>query len=214
MRRPTTLDLSSNPFTLYLSNVFVPRGTPSSAQSPSKQHEEAPETKMPPRETLLSSPPVPAPPAPANPYDPAEYYRGRALWSQCAKPDLLQFFADFEDYQSGWHSFTAEEVYETILEALKSAKQRPKDAQRFIPEDFRKIVDERGALPDHQWAVVDAALYLGKCCFRERTVAGAQISFQPADLKDTKFRNAVMMMGISGIRDMGPWLGEKKKREQ
>ncbi|KAK4173363.1 hypothetical protein QBC36DRAFT_58418 [Triangularia setosa] len=206
MRRPTTIDFSSNPLMLFFRNGLQLTSTPQPAQSTSQQHEEAPKTIPPPGETLA--------PSPVNRYDPVEYYRGRTFWTQCAKPDLLQFFADFEEFREGCHDFAPGEVHEAILDTLKSAKQRPKDAQRFIPEDSRNIIDNRRALPDCQWAVVDVALYLGKCCFEERSVASAQITFQPADLKKIKFRKAVMLMAISGIRDMGPWLLEQKKMEQ
>lgn len=149
-----------------------------------------------------------------NAYDPAEYYRDRALWSKCAKSDLLHFFADFEEFRTEGPNFTPQEVHQAVLEALESAKQRPKDAQRVIPEDFREIVDDRSALPDHLWAVVDAALYLEKCCFKERAVAESQISFQPSDLEDINFRKAVMLMAIMEIPDMKPWLLEQKRVEQ
>ncbi|KAK0670281.1 hypothetical protein QBC41DRAFT_198086, partial [Cercophora samala] len=214
MSRRRTIDLSANALAFFASHGFRPSSAPPPARSTSQQHEQAPKPAPPPNEAPAPSPPVDEPPALVNAYDPAEYYRGRSLWSQCAKPDLLKFFEDFEEFRAGGPQFTPEEVHEAILKALKSAKQRPKDAQRVIPEDFRKIVDERRALPEHQWTVVDAALYLGKCCFKERAVAGTQISFQPADLKDISFRKAVMLMAFSGIRDMKPWLLEQKEKEE
>ncbi|KAK4205124.1 hypothetical protein QBC40DRAFT_292317 [Triangularia verruculosa] len=94
---------------------------PLARQSRSEQRDEAPKAKPPAR-------PAGELVAPVNPYDPAEYCRGRSLWSQCAKPDLLQFFADFEEFRADGHVINPAEVHEAMLDALRSARQRPKDA--------------------------------------------------------------------------------------
>lgn len=214
MRYRKTVNLGTNALAFFASHEFRPSSAPPPARSTLKQRKEAPKIVPPAGEAPAPSPLVDESPALVNACDPPEYYRDRAFWSKCAKSDLIQFFADFEEFRAEGHTFTPQKVHQAVLEALESAKQRPKDAQRVIPEDFRKIVDDRSVLPDHQWAVVDAELYLGKCCFKERAVAGSQISFQPSDLEDINFRKAVMLMAITGIRYMKPWLLEQKRMEQ
>ncbi|KAK4655472.1 hypothetical protein QC762_302742 [Podospora pseudocomata] len=117
MRYRKAVNLGTNALAFFASHGFRPSSAPRLRGRPRSSARKRPILCRP-RARLRPLAACCESPALVNAYDPAEYYRDRALWSKCAKSDLLQFFADFEEFQAEGHNFTPQEVHQAVLEAL------------------------------------------------------------------------------------------------